>query len=198
MKSFILGAALCAAAFPALAQTNVSINIGQPGFYGRVDLGDFAPPPVLYAPRPVIIAPRPHYSAAPVYLRVPPGHRQHWARFCGRYDACGRPVLFVRDDWYTNTYAPRYREFHGGPRHGYYGGPGPRHDVRVIERVEYRDRGYDRGYDRGHDRGHGGPGREHGHDRGPDRGPGHDRGHDRGPDRGPDGHHDRGDRGHGR
>jgi hypothetical protein len=34
-----------------------------------------------------------------VYLRVPPGHRRNWSRFCGRYDACGRPVLFVRDDW---------------------------------------------------------------------------------------------------
>jgi hypothetical protein len=34
MKSFIFGVALCAAAFPALAQTNVSISVGQPGFYG--------------------------------------------------------------------------------------------------------------------------------------------------------------------
>ena len=184
MKSFIFGVALCAAAFPALAQTNVSISVGQPGFYGRVDLGNVAPAPVLYAPQPVIIAPRPHYSAAPIYLRVPPGHRRDWRRFCGRYDACGRPVLFVRDEWYTNTYVPRYREFHGGPRHGFYGGPGPRHDVRVVERVEYRDhgRGHDRGGwdDRGHGGGHGG-----GHDRGErDHGGGHGGGHDRGGDHG--------------
>jgi hypothetical protein len=52
MKSFVLGLALCAAAFPALAQ-NVSVSVGQPGFYGRVDIGDFAPRPVLYAPQPV-------------------------------------------------------------------------------------------------------------------------------------------------
>ena len=177
MKAFILGMALAAATFPALAQTNVSISVGQPGFYGRVDIGDFAPQPVLYAPQPVIVRQVPYYAAEPVYLRVPPGHRKHWAKFCGRYDACGRPVLFVRDEWYTNTYVPRYREhFHGGHRP----------DVRVVERVEYRE--HDRGYDRGDDRGHGGPGRweEHGHGEGHGRGHGeghggghgHGRGHD--------------------
>jgi hypothetical protein len=190
MKSFIFGMALCAAAYPALAQTNVSINVGQPGFYGQVMLGDFAPRPVLYAPQPVIIAPRPHYAAAPIYLRVPPGHRRDWRRFCGRYDACGRPVLFVRDDWYTNTYVPRYRDYYHGPRHGFYGGPGPRHDVRVVERVEYR--GHGGGYGGGYG---GGPGRGHWDDRGPGRGHGDDRGHGGGHDRG--GHDRGGDRGHG-
>jgi hypothetical protein len=172
MKKLFLGAALCAAVFPALAQTNVSISVGQPGFYGRIDLGDFAPQPVLYAPQPVIIQPRPHYVAEPVYLRVPPGHRKNWRKFCGRYDACGRPVLFVRDEWYTNTYVPRYRDYHGGPRHEY-------RDVRVVERVEYRDGG-------GHGRGHEGRGHEgrgdwggHGGGHGNGHGGGHGRGHDR-------------------
>jgi hypothetical protein len=178
MKSFIFGVALCAAAFPALAQTNVSISVGQPGFYGRVDIGDFAPQPVLYAPQPVIVRQTQYYAAEPVYLRVPPGHRKHWSKFCGRYDACGRPVLFVRDDWYTNTYVPRYRDhYHGGRRP----------EVRVVERVEYRDhdRGYDRGHDggrweehgRGHGEGHGG-GRGEGHGEGHGGGHGHGRGHD--------------------
>ena len=191
MKSFIFGVALCAAALPALAQTNVSISVGQPGFYGQVMLGDFAPRPVLYAPQPVIIAPRPHYAAAPIYLRVPPGHRRDWRRYCGRYEACGRPVLFVRDDWYTNTYVPRYRDYHHGPRHGYYGGPGPR----VVERVEYRGYGghgggrwEDRGRGWDHDRGHGGDhggghggehGGDHGGGRGGDHGGGHGGGHGR-------------------
>jgi hypothetical protein len=176
MKTIIFGVALCAAAFPALAQTNVSISVGQPGFYGRVDIGDFAPQPMLYAPQPVIVRQAPHYVAEPVYLRVPPGHRKHWSKFCGRYDACGRQVLFVRDEWYTNTYVPRYREhFHGGRRP----------DVRVVERVEYRDhdRGHDRGHggghDRGHDRGHGGgDDRGHGNGHGGGHGNGHGRGHD--------------------
>jgi hypothetical protein len=170
MKSLIFGVALCAAAFPALAQTNVSISVGQPGFYGRVDIGDFAPQPVLYAPQPVIVRQVPqYYRAEPVYLRVPPGHRKHWSKFCGRYDACGRPVLFVRDEWYTNTYVPRYREhYHGG-----------RPEVRVVERVEYRDR--DRGYDRGPGRWeeHGG-GHGRGHDRDDDRGHGEGHGHGNG------------------
>jgi len=182
MKNILFGMALCAAALPALAQ-NVSISVGQPGFYGRVDIGNFVPAPVVYAPQPVIITRGPHYVAEPVYLRVPPGHRRQWSRFCGRYGACARPVLFVRDEWYTNTYVPRYREHFGHGRHPeprhFYGG-GPRHDVRVIERVEYRDhhrgpgdhgRGHDRGHGGGHDRGHGG-----GHDRG--HGGGHGRGHD--------------------
>jgi hypothetical protein len=170
MKSIIFGVALAAAAFPALAQTNVSISVGQPGFYGRVDIGDFAPQPVLYAPQPVIVQQVPHYVAEPVYLRVPPGHRKHWSKFCGRYDACGRPVLFVRDEWYTNTYAPRYREHYRVERPP---------EVRVVERVEYRD--YDRGHDRGHDRGEweerghgGGHGEGHGHGHGKGHGKGHD------------------------
>jgi hypothetical protein len=171
MKSIIFGVALAAAAFPALAQTNVSISVGQPGFYGRVDIGDFAPQPVLYAPQPVIVQQVPHYVAEPVYLRVPPGHRKHWSKFCGRYDACGRPVLFVRDEWYTNTYVPRYREYHHG---------GGRPEVRVVERVEYRD--YDRGHDRHErgeweERGHGG-GHGHGNGHGNGHGKGHGKGHD--------------------
>lgn len=168
MKSLIFGAALCAAALPALAQTNVSISVGQPGFYGRVDIGDFVPRPVVYAPQPVIITPAPQYIAEPIYLRVPPGHRMHWARYCGRYGACGRPVLFVRDEWYTNTYVPRYREHFGGYRGEYRGGP---REVRVVERVEYRDgpgRGHGRHEGWEHGRGHGeghGHGHGHGHDR---------------------------------
>jgi hypothetical protein len=174
MKSLIFGVALCAAAFPALAQSNVSISVGQPGFYGQVNIGDFAPAPVLYAPQPVIVRPMPQYRAEPVYLRVPPGHRRHWSRFCGRYDACGRPVLFVRDEWYTNTYVPRYREhFHGGYRP----------EVRVVERVEYRDRGHGGGWDRGHGGGHergGWEGRGHGEGRGEGHGEGHGGGHGEG------------------
>ena len=47
MKQLIIGAALLAAALPAMAQTGVSVSIGQPGFYGRIDIGDFARPQVV-------------------------------------------------------------------------------------------------------------------------------------------------------
>ena len=50
----------------------------------------------------------------PVYLRVPPGHEKNWRKHCQRYNACGRPVYFVQDTWYTNVYAPQYRAEHGG------------------------------------------------------------------------------------
>jgi hypothetical protein len=95
----------------------------------------------------------------------------HWARWCGHYSACGRPVLFVRDEWYTNTYVPRYREHFGGYRNEYRGGP---REVRVVERVEYRDRGdHDRREDWDHGRGHG-----EGHGNGHGNGHGHGHGHD--------------------
>jgi hypothetical protein len=114
IRSFAVSAALLAASVPAMAQTNVSISVGQPGFYGRINIGDFGPPPVVYA-QPIVVR-EVRYRAEPVYLRVPSGHRKNWSRYCGRYDACARPVMFVRDDWYTNTYAPRYRERHHGYR----------------------------------------------------------------------------------
>ena len=74
MKALILCAALASASFSALAQTNVSISVGQPGFYGRLDIGDFGPPPVYVAP-PIIVERYERVRAEPVYLRVPPGHR---------------------------------------------------------------------------------------------------------------------------
>jgi hypothetical protein len=191
MKSIVFGLALCGAALPALAQSNVSVSIGQPGFYGRVDIGDFAPRPVLYAPQPVLIQRGPAYIAEPIYVRVPPGHRRNWARYCGRYGACGRPVLFVRDERYRNTYVPRWHEYHGRPYGGFHGGAGPRpHGDWNHGGPGPRPRG---------DWGHGGPGprpRGDGHHGG---GPGHggDHGHGGGHGGGHDGGHG-GGHGHGR
>lgn len=169
MKKLLIGAALAVASLSASAQ--VSITIGQPGFYGRMDMGSYAPAPLVYGP-PVLVSGG-YYNGPPVYLRVPTEHRRHWSRYCGRYNACGQRVQFVRDDWYVNSYAPRYREYHGR------GGPG----WRDGGRPGFHD---GRGPDRGPDRGHG---------RGPDRGP--DRGHDRGPDRGHGGGRDHGGNDHG-
>ena len=94
------------------ADVGVSISIGDPNFYGRIDLGSFPRPQLIY-PQPVVISPRPHSAYAPVYLRVPPGHAKDWKKHCKHYDACGRPVYFVKDDWYRDVYAPDYREKHG-------------------------------------------------------------------------------------
>jgi hypothetical protein len=115
MKRFLLLAAVAAVAAPALAaDVGVSVHVGQPGFYGRIDIGNFPQPQLVY-PQPVIIQPVPVYlDPEPIYLYVPPGHRRNWRRYCGRYNACGQPVYFVRDDWYQHEYVRRYRKGHGG------------------------------------------------------------------------------------
>ena len=115
MKSLIIAFALLTGASGAMAQTSVSINIGQPGFYGRIEIGDFGRPEVVYA-QPIIVHRPVRYVAEPLYLRVPPGHMKKWSKHCGRYNACGRQVYFVRDEWYTDSYAPRYRDMRGGGR----------------------------------------------------------------------------------
>ena len=88
------------------ADVGVSVSVNQPGFYGRVDIGNASPPPLIYT-QPVIIEQRPiAMQQRPIYLRVPPGHEKHWEKHCARNGACGRPVYFVRDRWYNEVYAP--------------------------------------------------------------------------------------------
>jgi hypothetical protein len=142
MKKLLVAAALAACSLPAVAQVGISVNVGDPGFFGQIDLGDAPPPQVVYN-QPVIIQRDPGYGGGPVYLHVPPGRERNWRRYCGEYNACGRPVYFVRDDWYNSVYVPHYRDHRDHYDHG---------------RGRYDDHGPDR-----HD--------DHGPDRGPDRGP---------------------------
>lgn len=113
MRMLMLGVAALGCSFflAGPVQASTSIIVDEPGFYGRLDLGGYPSPRLLY-PEAVIIdrvgAPPP-----PAYLRVPPGHAKKWAKHCHRYNACGQPVYFVDDDWYQNVYVPRYREIHG-------------------------------------------------------------------------------------
>lgn len=113
MKRFLIGAALAALAGSAIAaDVGVSVSIGQPGFYGHIDLGNVPQPQLIYA-QPVIIQPVPvGVIRQPVYLRVPPGHEKNWGKHCRKYNACGQPVYFVQENWYNNVYAPRYRDEH--------------------------------------------------------------------------------------
>lgn len=141
MKKILIAASLLAVSAAANAQ-NVSISVGQPGFYGRIDIGNMAPPPVIYT-EPVIIQRPVRIVEAPLYLRVPPGHEKKWAKHCAAYNACGRQVYFVRDEWYRNEYAPRYRE----------GRYDERHD-RGRDRDDDHDRGHGHGHGKGHGKGH--------------------------------------------
>jgi hypothetical protein len=92
------------------ADVGVSISVGQPGFYGRIDIGN-APAPVLVYPQPVVI--QPVRAAQPIYLHVPPGHAKDWRKHCSKYNACAQPVYFVKDDWYNTVYVPHYQSEKG-------------------------------------------------------------------------------------
>ena len=125
MKRFLIAAAIAAAATPALAQNvGMSVTVGQPGFYGRIDIGNFPQPMVIY-PQPVIIQQTPvAVYQQPIYLHVPPGHAKDWRKHCARYNACGQPVYFVQESWYNNVYVPRYQPYYG---YGQGGNPGKGH-----------------------------------------------------------------------
>ena len=105
-KALLFAATMLAVAVPATAQ--VSVSVGQPGFYGRIDIGNFPQPSLVYA-NPVIIQQAPSYGGRPIYLRVPPGHAKKWSKHCGAYNACGQQVYFVQDNWYNNVYVPGYQ-----------------------------------------------------------------------------------------
>ena len=114
--------ALALVAAPAFAvDLGISISLGEPGFYGRINIGD-AKPDVIYT-RPVIVyREHPRNDVEPIYLHVPPGYEKHWRKHCHEYNACGRPVYFVRDSWYQKIYVPRHHEDgrHWGERRDYY------------------------------------------------------------------------------
>jgi len=137
LKKFALLALVLSAAAPsAFAGSNVAVSIGvnEPGVYGRINIGN-APPPVLVSPQPVLIAPAPvAVVQQPVYLYVPEEHQKNWRHYCGRYNACGQPVYFVKEQWVRD----RYRE----------------HEHEHERHERYRD-DEDHDHRREHERGHG-------------------------------------------
>ncbi|WP_373020259.1 hypothetical protein [Thiomicrorhabdus sp.] len=56
----------------------------------------------------------------PLYLHVPPGHIKHWRMHCREYNACGRRVFFVDDNWYNHEYVPHYQQRHRDRREEQY------------------------------------------------------------------------------
>jgi len=141
MKHFLLVIVMMAAAVSAqAADVGVSVTVGQPGFYGHIDIGNFPQPQIIY-PKPVVIQPPPvRVVQEPIYLHVPPGHAKKWSKHCHKYNACGKPVYFVQDRWYNEVYVPQYRERRGGHDRGHKEDQG---------RAEGNGRGG------GHDKGHG-------------------------------------------
>jgi hypothetical protein len=129
-----------------------------PGVYGQVSIGNESPPPVVYA-QPMLIEPQ-RTPPPPIYLHVPPGHAKDWRRHCHEYNACNRPVYFVKSREYDPEYQRHYQD-HERERE--------MERQRWQERERDHDRDHDRDRDRNRDRDHGHDGDEHGH--------GHD-GHD--------------------
>ncbi|EIN01315.1 MULTISPECIES: hypothetical protein [Paraburkholderia] len=114
-RLFIVAALTATVAAPAFAaDVGVSVNVGQPGFYGRIDIGN-APPPQLIYSQPVVIEQAPA-NAAPVYLYVPAYQTKEWRKYCRKYAACSEPVYFVQQTWYEGVYAPRYRHARPQPQ----------------------------------------------------------------------------------
>ena len=141
MKKVAIDALLVCASAPALSAPNVgvSVSINQPGVYGRVDIGNVAPPPLVYAQPVVIALPRVVVPRQPIYLYVPPGHQQNWRTYCGRYNACNQPVYFVQERWVRE----RWDHEHHHPRDSSYGSHGG-HD----------DHGHGKGHGKGNGKGH--------------------------------------------
>jgi len=105
MRRLIFAAVIAANTGNALAaDVGVSVTVGQPGYYGRIDIGNFPQPQLIYA-QPVVIERVPvSVVPQPLYLHVPPGHAKNWRKHCGKYNACDQPVYFVSDNWYNNVY----------------------------------------------------------------------------------------------
>ena len=152
MKTIISAALIAAGACLALAHAGgasaadvgVSVHISQPGVYGRIDVGRFPQPQVVVAQpviitRPVVVH-QPYQPAyqppQPIYMWVPPGHRQNWRRHCGQYGACGVPVYFVQDQWYGEHVRGHGKD--GGKDHG---------------KDKHKDKDKDKDKDRGHGKG---------------------------------------------
>lgn len=150
LSHFALAAITSQSALAGSTNVGVSVSVAQPGFYGRVDIGDQQP--TLIYPQPVIIQQAPiAVHQRPIYMRVPPGHYRDWSRYCGQYRACGQPVYFLRDEGYRGR----------DERHDW---SGRDRDHDRYDRDERRGHDWD---DRDDDRGHG-RGRGHGHGHGRD------------------------------
>jgi len=92
----------------------INLSVGgeiSPGVYGQVQFGNAPPPPVFY-PQPMIIVRQPAMMFEPIYLHVPPGHAKNWKKHCRAYNACNRPVYFVRSAEYEPGYSKRKNKGH--------------------------------------------------------------------------------------
>jgi len=137
----LAGAGICRA-----GDLNIHVILSgevAPGVYGQVQLGSERPPPLVYA-EPMLVVPQ-RVPPPAVYLHVPPGHAKNWRKHCQEYNACNRPVYFVRSQEYEPGYVRRDADRDHGHDHDH-------------------DHDHDRDHDRDHDHGRGHDHDDHGHD----------------------------------
>ena len=153
-------AALAVCSSPARSATayvNTTVQGAlAPGIYGRIDIGNAPPPPVIYA-QPVIIQRAPlALQQQPLYLHVPPGHAKKWSKHCARYNACNQPVYFVQvrgdDDFERSVKGKRHDEYRryqdDQDNRGERGDRSDRHDD-----GDKHEKGRGKGHGKGHDKG---------------------------------------------
>jgi hypothetical protein len=104
----IVGALLLSAGVSHAGDLDIRVLLSgevAPGVYGQVQIGNERPPPVVYA-QPMLIEPQ-AAPPPPIYLHVPPGHAKNWRKHCREYNACNRPVYFIRSKEYEPGYSHR-------------------------------------------------------------------------------------------
>ena len=120
-KAFgVTGLLFLASACAQAADTYVNATVGgvlAPGVYGRIDIGNAPPPPVIYGQPMIISRPAVVVSQQPLYLYVPPKHTKNWKKHCAKYNACGQPVYFVNVD-NRGQYVHQEHEHKDHDRHG--------------------------------------------------------------------------------
>lgn len=110
-KAAAAAAALMIGAAQAGAATQVNISIGDSGYWGAIPMMNGLRPDV-WNTTPIVAIGAAIAGASILYLNVPEAQRRDWRHYCSRYDACGRPVRFVKNNWYRDHYAPEYRRQH--------------------------------------------------------------------------------------
>ena len=118
----LLSSTLALAPQAQAADVGLSLSLVQPGVYGRIDIGPQYRPEVVHAEPVWIERPRRVYRMPPpVYLYAPVHHVRDWGRYCGRYSACGQPVLFVEDRWVRDWHEHRGGEHKHHKHHKHHG-----------------------------------------------------------------------------
>jgi hypothetical protein len=93
MTKILWTALFFACAVPAFAgDVGVSISVGQPGFYGQINIGNVPSPQLVY-PQPVVIQPAPEFVSA---AQVP--------AFCTCLAMC-YPDLYVCESFHSGCHS---------------------------------------------------------------------------------------------